>query len=99
MTQNSEFLIDGDADKIGLPDDSCDVVFCSHELKHSPHVKPLLVISEINRVSKPGGISRILVADLARIARAYVESDEEFFKAAQTEDEKIRTDLGLGDPL
>ncbi len=96
LTQNTEFNIVGDADKIELPDGSCDVVFSSHVFEHIPHVKLPSVIAEINRVLKPGGIFRILVPDLERIARAYVESDEEFFRAAQREDEKIRTDLGLG---
>jgi hypothetical protein len=96
LTQNSEFGIAGDADKIELPDESCDVVFCSHVFEHIPHVKLPLVISEINRVLKPGGVFRILTPDLARIARAYVESDEEFFRVAQSEDESLRTDLGLG---
>jgi hypothetical protein len=96
LTQNSEFGIAGDADKIGLPDESCDVVFCSHVFEHIPHVKLPLVIAEINRILKPGGIFRILTPDLARVARAYVESDEEFFRAAQSEDESLRTDLGLG---
>ena len=96
LDQNSEFGIAGDADKIDLPDESCDVVFCSHVFEHIPHVKLPLVIAEINRVLKPGGIFRILTPDLARVARAYVESDEEFFKAAKSEDESLRTDLGLG---
>ena len=30
LTQNTEFNIVGDADKIELPDGSCDVVFSSH---------------------------------------------------------------------
>jgi len=96
LTQNSEFGIAGDADKIELPDESCDVVFCSHVFEHIPHVKLPSVIAEINRVLKPGGVFRILTPDLARIARAYVESDEEFFRVAQSEDESLRTDLGLG---
>jgi hypothetical protein len=96
LTQNTEFGIVGDADKIELPDESCDVVFCSHVFEHIPHVKLPLVIAEINRVLKPGGVFRILTPDLARIARAYVEADEEFFRAAQSEDESLRTDLGLG---
>jgi hypothetical protein len=96
LAQNTEFGIAGDADKIDLPDESCDIVFCSHVFEHIPHVKLPLVIAEINRVLKPGGIFRVLTPDLARIARAYVESDEEFFRAAQSEDESLRTDLGLG---
>ena len=96
LSRNTEFGIVGDADKIELPDESCDVVFCSHVFEHIPHVKLPLVIAEINRVLKPGGVFRILTPDLARVARAYVESDEEFFKAAQSEDESLRTDLGLG---
>ena len=34
--------------------------------------------------------------DLFLVAKAYVEGDKEFFAQALSEDENIRTDLGLG---
>lgn len=91
--------IAGDAVNIDLPDEACDVVFCSHVFEHIPHVKLPIVLSEINRVLKPGGILRILTPDLEKIARAYVEKDLKFFEYAKEEDETIRTDLGLGGML
>ena len=39
LKENSDFQISGDASDINLPDDSCDVVFCSHVFEHIPHIK------------------------------------------------------------
>ena len=96
LIESAGMAIAGDATNILLPNDSCDVVFCSHVFEHIPHVKLPLVIAEINRVLKPGGILRILTPDLARVAKAYVEKDEDFFRKARDEDESLRTDLGYG---
>ena len=96
LNDNTESAIAGDAANILLPDSSCDVVFCSHVFEHIPHVKLPSVIAEINRVLRPEGILRVLTPDLKRIARAYVEGDESFFNAAISEDESLRTDLGMG---
>jgi hypothetical protein len=43
-----------------------------------------------------GGVLRILTPDLKKIAKAYAEEDEDFFRQALDEDENIREDLGLG---
>lgn len=88
--------IAGDAMNMDLPDNSCDVVFCSHVFEHIPHIKLPMVISEINRVLKPGGVFRMLTPDLEIIAKAYVNRDMEFFEKAKLEDTSLRTDLGLG---
>lgn len=96
LSENTEFGIAGDASNIELPDQSCDIVFCSHVFEHIPHVKLPSIIAEMNRVLKTGGVLRVLTPDLAKIARAYVDGDEEFFKAALSEDESLRTDIGLG---
>ena len=96
LEQNSEFGIAGNATNINLPNDSCDVVFCSHMFEHIPHINLPLVISEVSRVLKVGGIFRILTPDLEKITRAYVEKDHTFFNDAKLEDESLRTDLGFG---
>ncbi len=96
LKESTDSVIAGDATNINLPDDSCDVVFCSHVFEHIPHTRIPIVLSEINRVLRPGGILRILTPNLARIAKAYVEKDKEFFRKAKEEDESLRTDLGFG---
>jgi SAM-dependent methyltransferase len=96
LTESTETAIAGDAVNIKLPDESCDVVFCSHVFEHIPHTRLPAVLAEINRVLKPNGILRILTPDLAVVAKAYVNKDEEFFQEAKAEDESLRTDLGLG---
>jgi len=90
------YRIAGDATAMDLPDESCEIVFCSHVFEHIPHTRLPIVLSEINRVLKLGGILRILTPDLRKIAKAYVEGDESFFCEAKDEDPSLRTDLGLG---
>jgi len=96
ITDSTDTAIAGDATNIRLPDESCDIVFCSHVFEHIPHLRLPIVISEINRVLKPGGLLRILTPDLERIAKAYVNKDDNFFNQAKDEDESLRTDLGYG---
>jgi hypothetical protein len=96
LSQSTDNAIAGDASNILLPDESCEIVFCSHVFEHIPHIRLPMVISEINRVLKPGGLLRILTPDLESIARAYVHKDDKFFNDAKDEDESLRTDLGYG---
>ena len=82
-----------------MPDESCDVVFCSHVFEHIPHIRLPMVISEINRVLKPGGVFRMLTPNLEVLAKAYVEKDDVFWEKALEEDENLRKDLGYGGML
>ena len=96
LKESTETAIAGDASNIKLPDESCDIVFCSHVFEHIPHTRLPMVLAEINRVLRPNGILRILTPDLEKVAKAYVEKDEAFFRQAKEEDESLRTDLGFG---
>ena len=96
LIESTATAIAGDATNIRLPDGSCDIVFCSHVFEHIPHTRLPIVLSEINRVLRPGGILRLLTPDLEIIAKAYVEKNDDFFRAAKEEDESLRTDLGFG---
>lgn len=96
LKESTETAIAGNATDINLPDESCEIVFCSHVFEHIPHTQLPIVLSEINRVLCPGGVLRLLTPDLAVIAKAYVEKDEEYFRKLLEEDESIRTDLGFG---
>lgn len=86
----------GDANNIPLEDKSCSLLFCSHVFEHIPHYKLEQIILEFNRVTEIGGTVRILTPDLYVIAKAYVEKDNEMFEKLISEDENVRTDLGLG---
>lgn len=96
LKENTDTCIAGDATSISLPDNSCDVVFCSHVFEHIPHTRLPIVLSEINRVLKPSGLFRVLTPNLEVLARAYVEKNEDFWDRARLEDENLRTDLGFG---
>lgn len=96
LRESSYDSIQGDAASIPLQDHKCETIFCSHMLEHVPHTKLESIFLEFNRVLITDGILRILLPDLKKIARAYVEQDDNFFRAAKEEDESLRTDLGLG---
>lgn len=96
LTDSTETAIAGDAANIKLPNESCDIVFCSHVFEHIPHTRLPIVLSEINRILRPGGILRLLTPDLEIVAKAYVDRNADFFRQAKEEDESLRTDLGFG---
>lgn len=69
---------------IPFPDDTFDVVYHSHLLEHLQKHKALIFSRECYRVLKPGGIIRVVVPDLERIVRTYLQALE---KALQGEKE------------
>lgn len=89
-------VIAGTATNIDLPDNACSVIFCSHMFEHIPHTELKSVVDEFYRVLHPGGVLRILTPDLKKIATAYVNNDMDFYAKALSEDENLRTDLGMG---
>jgi SAM-dependent methyltransferase len=63
-------------DGIPYPDGTFDVVYHSHVLEHfSKHAAPVF-LRECYRVLSPGGVMRVAVPDLERIARLYLEALE-----------------------
>jgi len=94
--KESKTSVKGDAANIPLDDDSCSTVFTSHMFEHIPHVKLEEILLEFNRVLAKDGVVRILTPDLKKVAKAYIEEDDDFFTEAKLEDESLRTDLGFG---
>ena len=62
----------------GIPfeDNYFDVVYHSHVLEHFTKTDAKMFLMECSRVLKPGGIIRIAVPDLERIAREYIKDLE-----------------------
>lgn len=58
---------------IPYPSDSADVVYHSHVLEHLDRPVAEAFLKEIHRVLKPGGTIRIVVPDLERICRDYLD--------------------------
>ena len=56
-----------------FPDNSFDVVYHSHVLEHFSRADSLRFLRECYRVCRPGGVIRVVVPDLERIARLYLE--------------------------
>jgi predicted SAM-dependent methyltransferase len=63
-----------------LPDRSARYVFLAHLLEHLFHPQQSgLLLAEIRRVLAPGGIVRVVVPDIEKCMRAYVDGDHSFF--------------------
>jgi len=61
-------------DSLPFPDDTFDVVYHSHLLEHLPKEQALPFCRECYRVLKGGGIIRVVVPDLERIAKLYLHA-------------------------
>jgi len=63
-----------------FPDNSVAFVFLSHTLEHLFYPREALQLAkDIKRVLRPGGVLRVIVPDVEKCLRAYVEDDKEFF--------------------
>ena len=96
VRKNEKNSLVGTASNIPLDKKKVSTIFCSHMFEHIPHVELEEVLLEFNRVLDQGGILRILTPDLKKVATAYVNNDLDFFKRAKSEDDSLRTDLGIG---
>ena len=61
----------------GIPyaDGSVDAVYASHVLEHLYRQDALLLLTEIHRILRPGGVVRMVLPDLRSMARAYLADD------------------------
>lgn len=69
------------------PDASMDAVYSSHVLEHFSLQDGAAILSEMHRVLRPGGVIRIVVPDLERVCREYLENLE---KVTTSPNEKNR---------
>jgi predicted SAM-dependent methyltransferase len=65
---------------VPYPEGSFDAIYHSHVLEHFPRETALFFLRECYRVIKPGGVIRVAVPDLERIARLYLEALEKASK-------------------
>jgi SAM-dependent methyltransferase len=69
-----------------LPSGSARYVFLAHLLEHLFHpVQSSRLLAEIRRVLAPGGVVRIVVPDIEKYLRAYVDGDDAFFAERRRE--------------
>jgi len=60
-----------------LPNNSADLVYCSHILEHLSLDDFRLAIQNTYKIMKPGAIFRLVVPDLKVIAKRYIESSND----------------------
>lgn len=58
-----------------LEDSSCELIYSEHVLEHFPPDQGTALLSECHRALKPGGILRIAMPSLDRIASRYLSDD------------------------
>jgi len=61
------------------PDRSIDGIFSEHTFEHLSYAEAARLLGECLRVMKPRAVIRIVVPDLSRMIRAYVEGDAAWF--------------------
>lgn len=71
--------------QLPLPSDSVDFVYSSHMLEHLDRASAKRLAEDVRRVLAPGGWFRVVVPDLARLARWYLEA----FETKRTEPWKL----------
>jgi len=67
----------GNARKLPFADNTFHVVYASHILEHIPWMHTQATVNEWTRVVAPGGALEIWVPDALKIARAFVEAEDE----------------------
>ncbi len=73
-----------------FPDDSFELVYSEHMIEHIRLNKVRHVLSEVYRVTRPGGLFRVTTPDLELLATKYLEGDREFFRSVFDRYEKER---------
>ena len=88
VSQSESVIAHNLLDGIPCPDKSFTVVYHSHVLEHFPKEKALGFIQECYRVLQPGGLIRIAIPDLEKIALNYVKYLNESLEGVQKADQK-----------
>lgn len=81
---------------IPTPKESVDAVYHSHVLEHIDRDAVPGFFEEIRRVLKPGGVHRVVVPDLERYAREYLESLEQGLEDSQA---RVRHDTTVSEMI
>ena len=71
----------------GIPasDNSLEVIYHSHMLEHLTNKEGIEFLNECNRVLQPGATMRLLVPDLEKFSRKFIEKDDFFLDAYRKE--------------
>jgi len=81
-------------ESLPLEDGCCLAVYGSHVFEHMSIFKTPLVFSEIHRVLKTGGVFRLILPDVEKSVREYINQNDEFplFKRRK---ERLKKKYGL----
>lgn len=62
--------------RLPIPDHSAEVLYSSHMLEHLDRREAVVFLAEARRVLRPGGIIRLVVPDLRKLAVAYISDGD-----------------------
>ena len=81
VRSHADIVLDISRSPLPYPDNSVDLIFCSHTLEHIVPQRLGFVLSQFHRVlKKPHGVLRISVPDIAIAIDAYQQKDMAFFE-------------------
>jgi SAM-dependent methyltransferase len=66
-------------DGLPLSDDSLDYIVSVHALVEVPFGEVVDALAELRRVLRPGGVLRLVLPDLVKGIKAYLENDRDYF--------------------
>ena len=79
LSPASEICIDLEQELIPLDDGCADVVVCNSAINYFSAQRGRVILGEVFRILRPGGVTRFGALDLEIIIRCYVERDENFY--------------------
>jgi len=68
--------------RLPFPDRSVDLCYSEHFLEHLTPPEGQRHLNEVHRILKPNGRYRVVVPDVLKFAKAYLDKDEAFFRRA-----------------
>lgn len=93
----ADICMDISVEPLPYDDNQVDLIFTSHTLEHIYPQRLKYVLDEFYRVLKPGACLRIVVPDISKAIKAYVDADYSFF--ARSEVSPRFADAPLGGQL
>ena len=83
-----------DFETLPLEDECCLCVYGSHVFEHMSIFKTPLVFSEIYRVLQPGGVFRLILPDVEKSIREYINRNEDFLLFKRRK-ERLKVKYGI----
>lgn len=76
----ADIVLDLERDNLPFPDDSVDSLVCISVINYFTRERAQILIQEVFRVLKPGGLTRFASQDLRILTQKYLQRDDAFYR-------------------